>query len=115
MLVLYCFHFSWLLTFLFLIVCSKFCCIFFFKQKTAYELRISDWSSDVCSSDLFVATNGMAVSTDGIRTLPRLLGSQARASAPDAHVWLSASAGTRQEERRGGKEWVGKGRTRGSP
>src|SRR3546814_10921904 len=31
------------------------CCgFFFFKQKTAYELRISDWSSDVCSSDLIV-------------------------------------------------------------
>src|SRR3546814_6762152 len=32
-----------------------FCCMlffFFFKQKTAYEMRISDWSSDVCSSDL---------------------------------------------------------------
>src|SRR3546814_12285803 len=29
------------------------CYIFFFKQKTAYEMRISDWSSDVCSSDLF--------------------------------------------------------------
>src|SRR3546814_5348405 len=28
--------------------------IFFFKQKTAYEMRISDWSSDVCSSDLAV-------------------------------------------------------------
>src|SRR3546814_9711069 len=28
---------------------------FFFKQKTAYEMRISDWSSDVCSSDLAVA------------------------------------------------------------
>src|SRR3546814_6377623 len=28
------------------------CCVFFFKQKTAYEMRISDWSSDVCSSDL---------------------------------------------------------------
>src|SRR3546814_13761329 len=27
-------------------------CIFFFKQKTSYEMRISDWSSDVCSSDL---------------------------------------------------------------
>src|SRR3546814_7353783 len=27
-------------------------CFFFFKQKTAYEVRISDWSSDVCSSDL---------------------------------------------------------------
>src|SRR3546814_18868628 len=29
--------------------------IFFFKQKTAYEMRISDWSSDVCSSDLQVS------------------------------------------------------------
>src|SRR3546814_4185549 len=29
-----------------------FLCVFFFKQKTAYEMRISDWSSDVCSSDL---------------------------------------------------------------
>src|SRR3546814_10134403 len=28
--------------------------VFFFKQKTAYEMRISDWSSDVCSSDLRV-------------------------------------------------------------
>src|SRR3546814_5092917 len=27
-------------------------CVFFFKQKTAYEMRIRDWSSDVCSSDL---------------------------------------------------------------
>src|SRR3546814_9150204 len=37
-------------------LCSR-CCVvdyvfFFFKQKTAYEMRISDWSSDVCSSDL---------------------------------------------------------------
>src|SRR3546814_11851726 len=31
------------------------CVFFFFKQKTAYEMRISDWSSDVCSSDLYVA------------------------------------------------------------
>src|SRR3546814_2681409 len=32
---------------------SQFCVMFFFfKQKTAYEMRISDWSSDVCSSDL---------------------------------------------------------------
>src|SRR3546814_8456328 len=30
------------------------CCVFFFKQKTAYEMRISDWSSDVCSSDLVI-------------------------------------------------------------
>src|SRR3546814_9032870 len=34
--------------------CLSVCCLsfFFFKQKTAYEMRISDWSSDVCSSDL---------------------------------------------------------------
>src|SRR3546814_5930637 len=32
--------------------CCMFCFVFFFKQKTAYEMRISDWSSDVCSSDL---------------------------------------------------------------
>src|SRR3546814_7662517 len=32
--------------------CCWFCMFFFFKQKTAYEMRISDWSSDVCSSDL---------------------------------------------------------------
>src|SRR3546814_1271649 len=31
-----------------------FLCFFFFKQKTAYEMRISDWSSDVCSSDLAI-------------------------------------------------------------
>src|SRR3546814_2359810 len=43
---------------------------FFFKQKTAYEVRISDWSSDVCSSDLagdvsaFVPTNVISI-TDG--------------------------------------------------
>src|SRR3546814_15083754 len=33
---------------------------FFFKQKTAYEMRISDWSSDVCSSDLFPRTMDLA-------------------------------------------------------
>src|SRR3546814_6107423 len=35
-------------------VCRRHCLlvVFFFKQKTAYEMRISDWSSDVCSSDL---------------------------------------------------------------
>src|SRR3546814_17324473 len=36
-------------------MCFMFCVfffVFFFKQKTAYEMRISDWSSDVCSSDL---------------------------------------------------------------
>src|SRR3546814_1358668 len=35
-----------------LLLSVPFCFFFFFKQKTAYEMRISDWSSDVCSSDL---------------------------------------------------------------
>src|SRR3546814_10827465 len=34
------------------IILFNFSLVFFFKQKTAYEMRISDWSSDVCSSDL---------------------------------------------------------------
>src|SRR3546814_5604353 len=36
-------------------ICVVFELVFFFKQKTAYEMRISDWSSDVCSSDLAAA------------------------------------------------------------
>src|SRR3546814_6414150 len=35
-----------------LLICGSLLFCFFFKQKTAYEMRISDWSSDVCSSDL---------------------------------------------------------------
>src|SRR3546814_14798266 len=44
--------FASFLSFVCLLLC--FCWFFFFKQKTAYEMRISDWSSDVCSSDLVV-------------------------------------------------------------
>src|SRR3546814_17390080 len=41
-------------------ITSSFCCVFFFfKQKTAYEMRISDWSSDVCSSDLCNASRNV--------------------------------------------------------
>src|SRR3546814_7827412 len=40
------------IVFLSLSGCNFFHVVFFFKQKTAYEMRISDWSSDVCSSDL---------------------------------------------------------------
>src|SRR3546814_3466303 len=38
---------------------------FFFKQKTAYEMRISDWSSDVCSSDLAVDEDDLLRGPDG--------------------------------------------------
>src|SRR3546814_7510879 len=37
---------------LYVFLVCRFLSFFFFKQKTAYEMRISDWSSDVCSSDL---------------------------------------------------------------
>src|SRR3546814_7962186 len=45
--------------------------IFFFKQKTAYEMRISDWSSDVCSSDLCDASSGTIYPSQGNRQNPR--------------------------------------------
>src|SRR3546814_1081387 len=53
--------------------------VFFFKQKTAYEMRISDWSSDVCSSDLFANTRrifdrGAAILDAGLVPCVGLLG-----------------------------------------
>src|SRR3546814_2559810 len=45
-------------------------CVFFFKQKTAYEVRISDWSSDVCSSDLLEARKVRACAGFGIALTP---------------------------------------------
>src|SRR3546814_5861939 len=82
---------------------------FFFKQKTAYEMRISDWSSDVCSSDL-LAEDPVARRAVAERTgrLPRPQGQlPARCHArPDQH---------RSEERRVGKECVSTCRSRWSP
>src|SRR3546814_3723164 len=63
------------------------CCFvffFFFKQKTAYEMRISDWSSDVCSSDLRrvgQATGDRLVET-GANLVEAFLGAGA------GHEWL---------------------------
>src|SRR3546814_423775 len=47
-------------SYLFLLVCVDSCCVFFFKQKPADEMRISDWSSDVCSADLPALAPGRA-------------------------------------------------------
>src|SRR3546814_3627996 len=62
-----------------MVSCLLFCSLilylifFFFKQKTAYEMRISDWSSDVCSSDLWPGDEEDVVSGDrhGIERVPR--------------------------------------------
>src|SRR3546814_15777181 len=45
------------------------CVFFFFKQKTAYEMRISDWSSDVCSSDLHFASPSRSARATLISTI----------------------------------------------
>src|SRR3546814_13542863 len=52
----------------------------FFKQKTAYEMRMSDWSSDVCSSDLCAreGRHAQATPADGARGLRRLAPSHVR-------------------------------------
>src|SRR3546814_8962929 len=54
--------------------------LFFFKQKTAYEMRISDWSSDVCSSDLVPEQGGQ----DGAQFHGGVLGSCRSALGRDA-------------------------------
>src|SRR3546814_8776272 len=86
----------------------------FFKQKTAYEMRISDWSSDVCSSDLLTLMGEMGASaTPAIYYLDdegRLQQHQG-APRPDA---LNSIMG-RSEERRVGKECVSTCRSRWSP
>src|SRR3546814_3706211 len=57
--------------------CLVDCVFFFFKQKTAYEMRISDWSSDVCSSDLLGPNQHRADE----QTVPRQFGNHANADA----------------------------------
>src|SRR3546814_8260051 len=73
--------------------------VFFFTQKTAYEMRISDWSSDVCSSDLLLKFGEVPVIF--ITAYPERL--------------LTGERPERSEERRVGKECVSTCRSRWSP
>src|SRR3546814_2475400 len=57
-----------------LVACDIIVFLFCFKQKTAYEMRISDWSSDGCSSDLYGA-GAAAFALGAERVIARLLGS----------------------------------------
>src|SRR3546814_2425049 len=91
---------------------------FFFKQKTAYEMRISDWSSDVCSSDLLGAEIGYNDMTTGqpylrygggLSTSGRG-GQPIPGSIPNAP--LIRGSNFRSEERRVGKECVSTCRSR---
>src|SRR3546814_9018343 len=94
---------------------------FFFKQKTAYEMRISDWSSDVCSSDLRPGhPQTVARLPDGrlLVGLPDTLAAVLRSGHHRAEVERDdalAAQALRSEERRVGKECVSTCRSRWSP
>src|SRR3546814_8911845 len=97
-------------------------CFFFFKQKTAYEMRISDWSSDVCSSDLgnydqLWLTTSLRGMTGGNLTVQVL---EEGVHSGDASGVVPSSFRIlrdllRSEERRVGKECVSTCRSRWSP
>src|SRR3546814_1565037 len=103
----------------------RFCFFFFFKQKTAYEMRISDWSSDVCSSDLRRDRRGDGRGRVGDEAgrlgggdmfqndlQRRKIAYQLGERALDEH---RLTVEDRSEERRVGKECVSTGRSRWSP
>src|SRR3546814_2108704 len=99
--------------------------VFLFKQKTAYEMRISDWSSDVCSSDLGrdLGRRILATLVAMSQTMP-ITGPRG-ALFHDPALWADMDTWHRQvgelrrnersEERRVGKECVSTGRSRWSP
>src|SRR3546814_19101667 len=87
--------------------------VFFFKQKTAYEMRISDWSSDVCSSDL--STGWASLSLRSLARKPRRPISAPVCACIDNDQASVPSSVYRSEERRVGKECVSTCRYRWSP
>src|SRR3546814_6924660 len=117
---------------------SFFLCIFFFffKQKTAYEMRISDWSSDVCSSDLRIPRPQLLAHAAVVPTehrpadRERLEHGAAESFGPSRQLQDEVAGGVggcdlagrrgdrhrgRSEERRGGKACVSTCRSRWSP
>src|SRR3546814_5251199 len=93
--------------------CSPVVWFFFFKQKTAYEMRISDWSSDVCSSDLSTGRRRTAWQREELQGLAPAPPAWQPVAAPSRQ--LRGSRGSRSEERRVGKECVSTCRYRWSP
>src|SRR3546814_20699497 len=102
--------------------------VLFFKQKTAYEMRISDWSSDVCSSDLTRIAITRTGAQSGKERICRLhpvstMVRQWRVTCPTSSVTSGCMRATviagyrilRSEERRVGKECVSTFRSRWSP
>src|SRR3546814_10416433 len=95
-------------------------CFMFFKQKTAYEMRISDWSSDVCSSDLSqwveLEPPGKDSTHWDFRLLDEVLFDFLEASKGHTSILNFCTIPQwRSEERRVGKECVSTCRSRWSP
>src|SRR3546814_1779679 len=90
---------------------------FFFKQKTAYEMRISDWSSDVCSSDLQLGREAriMFLLAPGGVDQQEARGFHHHRRPEQPLDDAEAKVGPRSEERRVGKECVSTCRSRWSP
>src|SRR3546814_5195867 len=89
---------------------------FFFKQKTAYEMRISDWSSDVCSSDLtrtFSIIKPDATRRNITGAVTKMLEDAGLRIVASKRIHMSREQ--KSEERRVGKECVSKCRSRRSP
>src|SRR3546814_2947757 len=109
---------------MFIVLCCLF--FFFFKQKTAYEMRISDWSSDVCSSDLrnpgrlpstseAVQASEVDGSLPGFRQPARVDGADRSAGSAARPASTGSARWRRSEERRVGKECVSTCRSRWMP
>src|SRR3546814_8739410 len=95
-----------------LCICCCFVSFFFCKQKTAYEMRISDWSSDVCSSDLTCAERfGDPGKAGRVAAVGQIAGEHEHVGL----VGLIEQPLDRSEERRVGKECVSTCRSRWSP
>src|SRR3546814_1052807 len=103
-------------------VCVDWFVFCFFKQKTAYEMRIRDWSSDVCSSDLSNQVEGDTRRVR-LRLLPAHAGDDLTLHLPEGVAKASvrvqgeplSESRWRSEERRVGKECVSACRSRWSP
>src|SRR3546814_6258284 len=100
----------------------RFClsCFFFFKQKTAYEMRISDWSSDVCSSDLSSTQDAneplvLIQWRCSCKLTSELNNEELERASEDKNSSADVVACKRSEERRVGKECVSTCRSRWSP
>src|SRR3546814_18747571 len=68
------------------------CVFFFFKQKTAYEMRISDWSSDVCSSDLACSNAAKTAPFNPMKANPRLFSNSLYDKADIPATWIFSGA-----------------------